>query len=283
MPLLLRLLQIPVLTDNTAWLLVEGARAVVVDPPEPAPVLEAIAREGARLTHILTTHHHADHTGANLALVHATGAVVVGNAHDRARIPALAHAVVPGDRVTILDRAFRVLDVHAHTRAHIAFALDAPVDVVVRHGHAGAPRVVDELAHRPALFVGDALFLMGCGRLFEGTPDDLTEVMRTLAREDPRALVCCTHEYTRANCAFAQTILDDEAVRARGATIEATFTRDASTLPGTLGEERASNPYLRALDDTARPLLARALGLDDGAPVVDVIGALRRAKDTFQG
>jgi hydroxyacylglutathione hydrolase len=278
------LVQIPVLRDNTVWMLVNetahGKDALVVDPPETKPVLDAIAHAGATLRAILCTHHHADHVGANVELAAMTGAIVVGNGADRARIPALTDATAPGARVDVIGLSFRVLDVAAHTRAHIAYALDTPVDTVVRHGHDGAAHPVAHLAHRPVLFVGDALFLGGCGRLFEGTPDDLVRALSTLSREDPRALVCCAHEYTMSNLAFACALLDDdEPSRTRRDAAHATLAREASTLPGTLDEERRTNVFLRVLDDDTRPRIARSLGLDDGASVVDVMGALRSAKD----
>jgi hydroxyacylglutathione hydrolase len=280
---MLQLIQIPVLHDNTVWMLVKdtphGRDALVVDPPEIEPVLGALAREGATLRTILSTHHHADHVGANAELVRRTGASVVGNGADRSRIPALFEATAPGEFVSALGLTFRVLDVAAHTRAHIAYALDAPVDVVIRHGHEGVARAIERLAHRPVLFVGDSLFHAGCGRLFEGTPDDLVRVMRTLAAEDPRALVCCAHEYTASNLAFAVSVVDDERVRARLASLDDEKGATGSSLPDTLARELETNPFLLVLDDARRATLAQRLGVNDD--VVTVMGAMRAAKDTF--
>lgn len=265
----MRLIQIPCLTDNTAWLVAdEAARAFVVDPSDAAPVLARLERDGLTLHAVVLTHHHADHTGGTADLVAATGARVIGHGADAARLPPLDVAVLPGDVVTPLPGvALRVLDVHAHTRAHVAYALDAPIDRVTRHGHAAD--AVDEdvarLAGRPALFVGDTLFAAGCGRLFEGTPADLFAALSLLASQDARALVCCAHEYTAANLRFAVHALPHvQGIVARARALDVEMGTAKSSLPSTLEEELATNPFL--------------LSLRDG---VDALGAMRRAKDSF--
>lgn len=261
------LIQIPCLTDNSAWLVIHGSRAFVVDAPEASPVLERLRAAGASLTAVLNTHHHADHTGANLALRAATGCEVVGNANDAERLPGLTRGTRPGEVVETAGLELRVLDVRAHTRGHVAFALDAPVDVVLSHGHGGVAEERPALASRPALFVGDALFAGGCGRLFEGTAGDLERALRTLAREDPRALVCCAHEYTASNLRFARHVLPDVAAIAdRAERLAQVMGAARSSLPSTLEEELRTNPFLLAL---AKP------------DAVSTVGALRRAKDEF--
>jgi hydroxyacylglutathione hydrolase len=263
-----KLIQIPCLEDNSAWLLVRGDVAVVVDPPEAAPVLARLPAE-TRLAAVLSTHHHGDHVGGNVDLRAATGCEIVGNEADRDRLPGLTRAVGVGELVDVAGFRLRVLDVKAHTRAHVAYALDAVVDEVVRHGHGGVEEVVPRLAGRPALFVGDALFAAGCGRLFEGTPHDLERALRTLCVEDPRSLVCCAHEYTAANLRFARHALPDhDAIRARAEGLDDEMGAARSSLPSTLDVELLTNPFLLALQ-SERP--------------VDDVGALRRAKDLFRG
>lgn len=264
---MLALVQIPCLTDNSAWLVVSDGAAFVVDPPAAEPVLARLATTGARLVAVVNTHHHGDHTGGNLALARATGCEIVGNARDAERLPGLSRGVEPGCSIDVAGLVLRVLDVSAHTRGHVAYALDASVDEVLRHGHGGTEVAEPRLGGRPALFVGDALFAAGCGRLFEGTPADLERALRALAREDPRALVCCAHEYTASNLRFArQALPGNEAIAARAAGLDDEMGRARSSLPSTLEEELRTNPFLLALD-APDPVFA--------------VGALRRAKDAF--
>jgi hydroxyacylglutathione hydrolase len=274
--------QLPALVDNTIWAIaidpsIDGAgggddddrRGFVVDPGEAAPVLGWLARTGRRLDAVVCTHHHADHIGGVLELQRATGCRVVGAAHDQDRLPTLSDPVRPGDVVTVAGVSLRVLDTAAHTRGHVAYALDAEVDVVLRHGHQGEARAMPALTRRPALFVGDSLFGAGCGRLFEGTGAQLAAALTTLAAQDPRALVCCAHEYTAANLRFAVVACPDvSAVAARLATLPTEMAVTASSLPSTLALELTTNPFLLALHAP-----------DPVARVLD----LRRRKDTFAG
>ena len=267
--------QLPALDDNSIWAVgiddatADERRAFVVDPGEPGPVLLWLARTGRALDAVLCTHHHGDHVGGVAALQQATGCRVVGAAPDRERLPPLSDAVVPGDVVGVAGVALRVLDVAAHTRGHVAFALDAPVDVVIRRGHGGDARVIPALAGRPALFVGDSLFGAGCGRLFEGTGAQLHAALSTLAAQDPRALVCCAHEYTAANLRFAVVACPDvPAICARLEALPMEMAVTASSLPSTLALELSTNPFLLALS-----------GPEPAAAVID----LRRKKDTFAG
>ncbi len=274
---MITLRQIPVLDDNYVYLLWDdevrtgpGGRpyTLVVDPALASPVLDTLEHLGLDLGAVVVTHPHGDHVGGVAELVDATRCEVVGNERDRNRIPHLGRVVRPGDSLELGPFRLRVLDVAAHTLGHVAYALDAHVDGVVRHGHGGRPTRIEGLSGRPAIFVGDSLFGAGCGRLFEGGPADLHRSLTTLANEDPRSLVCCAHEYTRSNLAFAaHAYPDTPAVRARLERFSEELGESGSSIPSILSEELATNPFL--------------LGLREPDPI-DRVFALRKAKDTFK-
>ena len=223
---------IPILSDNYAWLLRDGdsGAMAVVDPAEQAPVLAAIdaaTRAGGHLALILLTHHHDDHIAAADAVRARTGAAIVGAAADRHRLPRLDHAVRPGDVVTLGTAQAEVIDTPGHTRGHISFFFP----------------------DTPALFCGDTLFSLGCGRLLEGSPAEMYGSLARLAALPDETLVCCGHEYTASNAKFALAALPDNAALAeqagRIAQLRAVGT---PTLPVRLGDERTTNPFLLARD-----------------------------------
>jgi hydroxyacylglutathione hydrolase len=249
---------VPLLTDNYGYLLhdpASGATAIV-DPSEAGPVLAAAEARGWRLSHILNTHHHADHSGGNLGLKQATGAAVVGPAPDRARIPGIDIALDEGGRFRLGDAEAEILFIPGHTKGHIAF-------------HFRGER---------ALFCGDTLFSLGCGRMFEGTAPMMWASLDKLRRLPPETRVFCGHEYTAANARFAVSIDPaNQALRRREREIAELRAQDKPTIPSTMGEERAANPFLRADD----PALAAAVGLPN-APPAEVFGEIRRRKDNFR-
>ena len=252
----LEIRQIPVLKDNYVYLLREPDSGAVgaVDPSVAAPVLEALSRLDWKLTHILNTHHHNDHTGGNLELKAATGCIIVGPLADRARIPGIDVAVGDGDNLNFGKAVATVFDVPGHTRGHIAYWF----------------------AESKALFSGDTLFLMGCGRLFEGTPAQMWSSLSKLKKLPPETRIYCGHEYTQANARFALTVEPGNAALAtRARHVDALRAQGKSTIPGTMGDELATNPFLRA--DV--PALQQAMG----APGDDIatFAAIRRAKDNF--
>jgi hydroxyacylglutathione hydrolase len=248
--------QIPVLRDNYVYLLHDEASGAtgVVDPSVAEPVLAQLAETGWRLTHILNTHHHADHTGGNLEIKRATGAIVVGPRADRDRIPGIDVAVADGERYALGSETAEVFDVPGHTRGHIAYWFkDAR-----------------------ALFCGDTLFLMGCGRLFEGTPEQMWHSLGKLRRLPGETRVYCGHEYTQANARFALTVdPENAALVARARRVDALRAEGESTVPGTMADELATNPFLRA----DQPALQEAAGAP-GDPVA-TFAAIRRRKDVF--
>lgn len=274
------IVQIPLLRDNYAYLLVTGDEALVVDPSEATSVLERTDALGVTLKAVVCTHHHADHTGGNRDLRAATRCEVIGSAADADRIPGLTRAVQAGERFVAAGAWLRVLDVHAHTRGHVAYVLDEPVTRVVRHGHGGTPTEIARLAHKPALFVGDTLFLAGCGRLFEGTPADLKQALETLAREADETLVCCGHEYTAANLRFAADVLPSSAaIAARREQLEDERGESKSSVPDLLAKERQTNPFLLCLEAEGRRALADRFCVEGADDPVAVLRAVREAKD----
>lgn len=249
--------QIPTRKDNYVYLLRESAQGKVaaVDPSDAEPVIAALDEAGWTLTHILNTHHHGDHTGGNLALKEKYGCTIVGPRADRDRIAGIDVEVGDGDTYMLGGAEARVYDTPGHTRGHISYWFP----------------------ESRALFCGDTLFALGCGRLFEGTAAQMWASLSKFRHMPDDTLVYCAHEYTQANAHFAVTIeTDNEALMARAKEIDALRAAGKRTVPSTLGEERATNPFLRA----DRPGVARAVGLDENDPVA-VFAEVRSRKDRF--
>jgi hydroxyacylglutathione hydrolase len=245
------------LRDNFVWLLRETDSGAVacVDPSEAAPVKAKLDQLGWKLTHILNTHHHNDHTGGNLELKRATGATIVGPAADKARIPGIDVALAEGETYDFGKETAKVYDIPGHTRGHIAFWFE----------------------RAKAVFTGDTLFSLGCGRLFEGTPQQMWTSLSKLRRLPGDTKVYCGHEYTQANAKFALAIdPDNPTLKARAAEVDALRAQGKATLPSTMAVECAANPFLRAAD----PGLARAVGLPPADPVA-VFAEVRARKDKF--
>lgn len=249
---------IPAFSDNYVHLLRDpGSGAVgVVDPGDAAPVEEALERRGWRLTHILNTHHHNDHIGGNGALKARYAATVIGAAADARRIPDLDVTLGDGDTVAFGDQVARVIDTPGHTVGHIAFWFEG----------AGA------------LFCGDTLFALGCGRLFEGTPTQMWGSLRALRSLPEATRVYCGHEYTLSNARFAVTVdpTNGELER-RVEAIKAMRDHGRPTIPSTIGEERRTNPFLRADDAQVQAAVGMA-----GADPAKVFAEIRRRKDGFR-
>jgi hydroxyacylglutathione hydrolase len=249
---------VPALSDNYIWLIHDPATGATaaIDPAEAAPVRKRLAALGWRLTHILNTHHHGDHTGGNLELKREFGCRIVGAAKDAARIPGLDDGVADGDTLPVGSAAATVLEVPGHTIGHIAF-------------HFAGERM---------LFCGDTLFSLGCGRMFEGNPRQFWTSLARLRALPPDTSVYCAHEYTASNGRFARTVeRDNPALLARIDKAVKLVAAGQPSLPSTIGEERAANPFLRA----DIPAVARAVGLEAGADPVAVFAELRRRKDVF--
>jgi len=255
MPLTLR--TVPCLSDNYAYLVHDPATGAtaVVDVPEVAPILAALDAEGWTLTDILITHHHHDHIGGVGALQAATGARVTGASADAQRLPPLDRAVAEGDTVTVGGETGTVIDVSGHTLGHVAF-------------HFPESRLV---------FTADSLMALGCGRLFEGDAATMWASLSKLGALPADTLVCSGHEYTAANARFALTIEpDNAALKTRADAVATARAKGDPTVPSTLSEELATNPFLRA----GLVEVKTAIGME-GAEDTAVFAEIRSRKDHF--
>jgi hydroxyacylglutathione hydrolase len=241
----LEVIRIPVLSDNYIWLVRENTsgEVMVVDPAVAEPVLAKADALGWKITHIWNTHWHPDHTGGNAAIKAATGCTITGPAAEYERIPTLDVQVSGGDVVHLGTTKAHVIDVPAHTAGHIAFHFD----------------------YEHVIFVGDTLFAMGCGRLFEGTPAQMFDNMRKLAALPDSTAVYCAHEYTQSNGRYALVAEpDNQALIARMAAVDAMRAAGEPTVPTTIGLERETNPFMRANS-------------------IEQLAQRRAAKDSFRG
>ncbi|MCB1693069.1 MAG: hydroxyacylglutathione hydrolase [Pseudomonadales bacterium] len=253
----LEVAQFPCLSDNYGYLIhdAETGHTAAIDTPEVDPINRELEARGWRLTHILNTHHHFDHAGGNLALKEQWQCTIVGAADDAARIPGIDVQVADGDTYVFGSHTARIFDVSGHTIGHIAyyFADDA------------------------MLFCGDALFALGCGRLFEGTPAQMWTSLKKLSALPDDTAVYCAHEYTQANAKFAVTVEpQNEALMARSKEIDRLRAAGTPTVPSTIGLEKATNPFLRPTSTDLQGNLGLA-----GADPVEVFAETRRRKDNF--
>lgn len=249
---------IPAFTDNYFWLLERAGRAVVVDPGDAAPVLLTLQARRLQLAAILVTHHHFDHIGGLAALRQFVEVPVYGPAAEAREIPGLTQLLKEGDRVEVLGTEFAVWEVPGHTLGHIAYVADGFV------------------------LCGDTLFSAGCGRLFEGTPQQMHRSLARLAALPPGTRVYCTHEYTLANLAFAAAVEPDSpVVREEQARVRELRALDRPSLPSTIGHERRINPFLRAADPHVAARVQQHAG-QALAGELEVFAALRRWKDGFR-
>ncbi|UAL10235.1 hydroxyacylglutathione hydrolase [Caulobacter segnis] len=243
--------QFPCLSDNYGFLIRDEAtgKVATIDTPDAEAILAQLGQRGWGLDLILNTHWHPDHAGGNEALKAATGATIAGPA-EVTRIAPLDRVVRGGDVVMLGDTRFEVIDSGGHTLGHVAY-------------HDAADAIA---------FVGDTLFALGCGRLFEGTAEQMWSSLSRVAGLPDATTVYCAHEYTASNARFALSVDDDPALQARAAAVFAARERGEPTVPTTIAAEKATNPFLRA------PLLRPS-----AASPAEAFAEIRAAKDSFKG
>jgi len=249
--------QIPCLSDNYGYLIRDEAtgETAAIDTPDPGAINEALETKGWALTYILNTHHHFDHTGGNLALKEKWRCEIIGPRAEADRIPGVDRLVGDGDTVMLGRSQAKIFDTPGHTSGHIVY----------------------HFTDDSAAFVGDTIFALGCGRLFEGTPAQMWSSLSKIAALPPQTRLYCAHEYTQANAAFALSVdRQNPALKQRSREIDRLRAEGLPTVPSLLSQEQATNPFLRAAD----PALASAIGMPGASPV-DVFAEIRRRKDNF--
>ena len=255
----MKIVQIPLLRDNYAYLLIcdKTKQAAVVDPSEAEPVLRRIETEQVSLRAILNTHHHRDHTGGNEGILAKHKVEVYGHKSDQSRITGLTHGVDEGDEVSIGDVNGKVFYIPGHTTGHIAFLFDNN------------------------LFCGDTLFTAGCGRLFEGTPEQMHASLKKLMALPDNTKIYCGHEYTESNLRFAMSVESkNPKLASRFERVQGLRSRGTPTVPSTMEEEKQTNPFLRW---DSKELQASVKSVDPNAALdpVSVFAAVRKMKDSF--
>lgn len=255
----MEVVRVPCLSDNYVWLLHEekSSLTAVVDPAEVKPVVEALNARGWTLNYIFNTHHHFDHTGGNVELKKKyPGLQIIGPKADAGRIPGIDIQVADGDTWQFGGLEMKVFDTPGHTRGHISFWLP----------------------EAKALFCGDTLFALGCGRLFEGDPPTMWNSLSKLVVLPRDTAVYCAHEYTQSNAKFAVTMEGgNELLQERKKVIDEARSKGEATVPSTLGEELDTNPFLRPQS----PAIRATLGVGADVPDWKVFGMVRAAKDKF--
>ncbi|CAN0915174.1 Probable hydroxyacylglutathione hydrolase 2, chloroplastic [Linum grandiflorum] len=249
---------VPCLRDNYAYLLHDADTGTVgvVDPSESVPVIDALSRRNRNLTYILNTHHHYDHTGGNEELKARYGAKVIGSGVDRERIPGIDIVLNDGNKWMFGSHEVLVMETPGHTRGHISFYFPGSA----------------------AIFTGDTLFSLSCGKLFEGEPEEMYASLQKITSLPDETKIFCGHEYTLSNSKFAMSIEpNNESLESYTAEVAHLRSKSLPTIPTTLGVEKACNPFLR----TSSPEIRRSLKIPDTMSDSEVLGVIRRAKDSF--
>ncbi len=254
---MLTIIQIPVLTDNYIYLIHDAlsGETAAIDPALAQPVLDVLDKKDWRVTYILNTHHHSDHVGGNLELKQKTGCKIIAAHSDRERIPGIDIGVSEDDVISLGSQTARVVSTPGHTSGHIVYFF-------VEDG---------------ALFCGDTLFVMGCGRLFEGTPEQMWNSLQKLKALPPSTRIYCAHEYTQANGRFALSVEpENPQLQQKMLEVQQLRADNKPTVPSTIEQERATNPFFR--DDSIG--IQKTLGLEHESSL-SVFTELRKRKDSF--
>jgi len=254
---MLNIIQIPVLTDNYIYLIHDPVfgETAAIDPALAQPVLDVLDKKGWRLSYILNTHHHWDHVGGNVELKQKTGCKIIAAQSDRDRIPGIDIGVSEDDVISLGKHLVRVISTPGHTSGHIVY----------------------HFAEDDVLFCGDTLFVMGCGRLFEGTAEQMWNSLEKLKALPPSTRIYCTHEYTQANGRFALSVEpDNPQLQQKMLEVQQLRAVNKPTVPSTIEQELATNPFFRA-DSIS---IQKTLGMQYQSPV-RVFTELRKRKDSF--
>jgi len=249
--------QFPTRSDNYGVLIHDPERGATaaIDAPDAEELLAALHEKGWALTHILTTHHHHDHTAGNTIVKRMTGCTIVGPAREADSIPGIDVEVKEGDSVEIGSTTARVIETPGHTHGHVSYLF--PEDGIV--------------------CVGDTLFSVGCGKLLEGDAKTMWSSLEKLAELPPETKLYCGHEYTNNNCRFALTVEpENAALQLRAAQVATLAEEGKPALPTTIKQELATNPFLRP----SSPAIQKRLGME-GRPLYEIFGEIRRCKDRF--
>ncbi len=254
---MLEIIQIPVLTDNYIYLLHEPTteKTAVIDPAIAEPVLTVLKAKNWHLDYIFNTHHHADHVGGNLALKQANNCKIYASEYDQHRIPGIDIALKGGDKISLGDESIDIIATPGHTLGHIVY----------------------HCLNSQALFCGDTLFSLGCGRLFEGTAEQMWHSLQIIKQLPGSCNIYCAHEYTQANARFAITLeADNPQLVNKISEVEQLRKENKTTLPSTLADELACNPFLR--EDSLS--IKQRLNMPASSSI-DVFTAIRELKDRF--
>lgn len=254
---MLEIIQLAVLNDNYIYLLHEpvSVETAVVDPAISQPVLDCLNKRGWKLDYILNTHHHSDHVGANLELKEKTNCQILASETDRTRIPGIDKVLIQGDEIQLGKETAKIIATPGHTLGHIIY----------------------HFADSNALFCGDTLFSMGCGRLFEGTAEQMWQSLQKIKRLPTQTQIYCAHEYTQANAKFALTIEpDNQALQKRISEVRQLRTENKATIPCTIEQELTTNPFLR--EDSYG--IQQSINMT-GKSAVEIFKKIRQLKDNF--
>ena len=254
---MLDIIQLPVLNDNYIYIIHEpvSGETAVVDPAIAEPVLDTIKTKGWTLTFILNTHHHWDHVGANLELKEKTNCQILACESDHSRIPGIDKGLKHGDTIKLGNQVAEIIETPGHTIGHIVY----------------------HFRNNNALFCGDTLFSMGCGRLFEGTAEQMWQSLQQLKKLPSQTKIYCTHEYTQANGKFALTLEpDNQQLLQRIQQVSQLRADNKATVPSTIEQELATNPFFRE-DSQA---IQQSINMT-GQPAVEIFKKVRELKDSF--
>ena len=245
---------IPCLSDNYSYVLSIGKDALVIDPSEALPIIKFLEKNNLKLKYILNTHHHFDHVGGNLELKNKYSALIAGNEKDKERIPGIDILLNESEKFYFNNSEFEIINVPGHTSECIAYYIKS----------------------ENVVFTGDAIFSLGCGRLFEGSPNDMWNSICKIKSLPDNTLIYCGHEYTASNAKFVQSINDNDQIKLKIIKIKELRDKNIPTVPTTIAEEKELNIFFQANQKNIKSLLS-----DNNISDEEAFTIIRSAKDTF--